>query len=87
VGEYAEMMLDGTCCSSCGEFLECNFDLDVDEEGCVRDLSPGFPMMCASCQADQRAAETPPKPRKPRIRGAGRKRRPVKMNRMEGDNG
>lgn len=51
MGEYAEMMLDGTCCSQCGEFLECNFDLDnLDEDGCVIDTAPGFPMVCAACQ-------------------------------------
>lgn len=35
MGEYAEMMLDGTCCASCGEFL------DADPQG--------FPGFCASC--------------------------------------
>lgn len=34
---YAEMMLDGTCCSCCGEFLG-----DGD----------GFAMMCPSCSDD-----------------------------------
>lgn len=39
MGEYAEMMLDGTCCSSCGEYL------GGDE---------GFPVICASCKRDER---------------------------------
>ena len=36
MGDYAEMMLDGTCCCSCGEFLD-----DPDLCG---------PSYCASCQ-------------------------------------
>lgn len=35
MGDYAEMMLDGTCCCSCGEFLG-----DGD----------GYAAYCASCQ-------------------------------------
>lgn len=38
MGEYAEMMLDGTCCCSCGEFLG-----DGD----------GYAVYCASCQPDE----------------------------------
>lgn len=38
MGEYAEMMLDGTYCQSCGEFL------NGGEDG------EGFPMFCAGCQ-------------------------------------
>lgn len=34
MGEYAEMMLDGTCCSSCGEYLGSD---------------AGYPIMCAGC--------------------------------------
>lgn len=34
MGEYAEMMLDGTCCSGCGEFLG---------------SSQGYPIECRSC--------------------------------------
>lgn len=34
MGEYAEMMLDGTCCQCCGEFL------GGDE---------GYPVFCAGC--------------------------------------
>ena len=37
MGEYAEMMLDGTCCSSCGEYL-------------FNDDPEGFPVMCPGCQ-------------------------------------
>lgn len=35
MGDYAEMMLDGTCCCSCGEFLG---------------GGDGFAVYCASCQ-------------------------------------
>lgn len=38
MGEYAEMMLDGTCCCSCGEFLDSDGD--------------GIPAYCASCQPE-----------------------------------
>lgn len=38
MGEYAEMMLDGTCCCSCGEFLDGDGD--------------GIPAYCSSCQPE-----------------------------------
>lgn len=38
MGEYAELMLDGTCCSSCGEYLG---------EG------DGFPVQCAGCAPER----------------------------------
>jgi len=38
MGEYAEMMLDGTCCCSCGEFLG-----DGD----------GFAAYCSSCEPEE----------------------------------
>jgi hypothetical protein len=41
MGEYAEMMLDGTMCASCGEFIN---------------TGNGFPTYCRSCEKDQRAA-------------------------------
>lgn len=34
MGEYAEMMLDGTCCSQCGEYIG---------------TDNGFPTVCAGC--------------------------------------
>ena len=37
MGEYAEMMLDGTCCSTCGEYI------GTDNE---------YPTMCAGCAAE-----------------------------------
>lgn len=40
MGEYAEMMLDGTCCQSCGEFLNDGHEGD------------GYPQFCASCQPE-----------------------------------
>lgn len=38
MGEYADMMLDGTCCVQCGEYLGGDGD--------------GFPVMCASCDSE-----------------------------------
>lgn len=37
MGEYAEMMLDGTCCACCGEYLG---------------TDAGFPVYCAGCAPD-----------------------------------
>ena len=59
MGEYAEMMLDGTCCSSCGEYL------GGDE---------GYPVQCPSCsgamddeiddwEVPRPRRRNPPKPR------------------------
>ena len=42
MGEIADMMLDGTMCEGCGEFLYDGAD------------GPGFPQYCAACQADGR---------------------------------
>jgi uncharacterized Zn finger protein (UPF0148 family) len=42
MGEYAEMMLDGTCCSCCGEYL---------------DTRAGYPVMCPSCGDSERKLE------------------------------
>lgn len=39
MGEYAEMMLDGTMCQSCGEFI--NSD-------------NGYPTSCRSCRSDEK---------------------------------
>lgn len=45
MGEYAEMMLDGTCCEGCGEFIG-----DGD----------GFPRYCSpQCAADRGVAQAP----------------------------
>jgi hypothetical protein len=49
MGEIADMMLDGTMCSCCGEWLNDGEDGD------------GYPMMCESCAAQQ---ESEPKPKK-----------------------
>ena len=38
MGEYAEMMLDGTCCAQCGEYLD-----DDDADGIPR-------YCCAACE-------------------------------------
>jgi len=48
MGDIAEMMLDGTLCQSCGEYIG-------------RDS--GYPMFCAGCNP-QRQQYKPPKPRK-----------------------
>ncbi|GKV66728.1 hypothetical protein NCCP2331_28810 [Sporosarcina sp. NCCP-2331] len=43
MGEYAEMILDGSCCDRCGEFLG----------------SPsGYPGMCQDCHHEWSATET-----------------------------
>lgn len=53
MGEYAEMILDGTCCQCCGEFLNDGEDGD------------GFAVFCAACQPIGEAAEkVSPKKRK-----------------------
>jgi hypothetical protein len=46
MGEAAEMMLDGTCCSSCGEYLGGN---------------EGYPVQCASCRHDDKYAPRVPR--------------------------
>jgi hypothetical protein len=38
MGEYAEMMLDGTCCQQCGEYLGSD---------------NGFPTSCPSCAGEE----------------------------------
>lgn len=37
MGEYAEMMLDGTCCSQCGDFLGGDDGYPVICDGCRRE--------------------------------------------------
>lgn len=44
MGEYAEMMLEGDACSTCGEYLG-----DGD----------GFPRQCASCRRDEEREDRP----------------------------
>ena len=51
MGEIAEMMLDGTMCAGCGEWLHDGDDGD------------GFPGYCASCAPDYE--EKPVRRRKP----------------------
>lgn len=46
MGEYAEMMLDGTCCSSCGDYL------GGDD---------GFPIQCESCRRAERSEPRVPR--------------------------
>lgn len=69
MGEIADMMLDGTLCEQCGEYID-------DELG-----SPGYPRLCPACQSSQRRedkkaqarrkAKKRPKKRKPK-RGSQR---------------
>lgn len=49
MGEIAEMMLDGTMCQGCGEFL------------CDGEDGQGFPGYCESCQrqADEESGQIP----------------------------
>jgi len=49
MGEITDMILDGTLCSVCGEFL-----VGFGEDG----ESQGFPGMCASCATDASDVET-----------------------------
>ena len=42
MGEIADMMLEGTMCQECGEFI------DDGEEG------PGYPRLCAGCAGRQK---------------------------------
>lgn len=51
MGEIADMILDGTMCQGCGEWLHDGEDGD------------GFPGWCPSCQPDD---EYVPKPKKPK---------------------
>lgn len=41
MGEYAEMMLDGTLCEGCGVYL----DNDLE----------GFPQLCSDCAEERRS--------------------------------
>lgn len=50
MGEYAEMMLDGTCCECCGEYIG---------------LDGGFPQYCSKKCAVARGAYWPLKKDKP----------------------
>lgn len=79
MGEIAEMMLDGTMCSACGEFLECNFDMDGGADGIIEDTSPGFPMMCAACQYEAERSDVPVAPT-PKKRRAHKRSRVAKAN-------
>ncbi len=49
MGEYADMMIDGTCCVQCGEYL-------------FNDDPWGIPELCEGCQSDL-AQKQPPRPK------------------------
>lgn len=61
MGDIADMMLDGTLCQMCGEFMGSEGD--------------GFPIVCGGCQATQDVDEfgisldepTPQKTKKPKV--------------------
>lgn len=53
MGEIAEMMLDGTMCAGCGEFLNDGEDGD------------GFPEYCSACAPDY---EEPKKSKRPAVK-------------------
>ena len=48
MGDISEMMLDGTLCEVCGEF--------IDEEDC------GYPRKCAACSQDDSPEKGKKKP-------------------------
>lgn len=56
MGEIAEMMLDGTLCEGCGEYLDGG--------------GMGFPMRCGGCGGGDDAAPAPPAPSKAKRRRA-----------------
>ena len=58
MGEYAEMMLDGTCCAGCGEYLG---------------RSDGYAIYCRSCERDGHGYAPTKKPRKERPADRGEK--------------
>lgn len=45
MGEMAEDMVDGTCCSVCGQYFQDPDDPD-DSESCY---THGYPVACKSC--------------------------------------
>ena len=63
MGEIADMMLDGTMCQWCGEWLH------GGEDG------PGYPGLCASCAREERAGRQAEKVKCPtcgkRVKAAG----------------
>lgn len=44
MGEIADMMLDGTLCQGCGEYMD--------------DSEPGYPRFCYSCRREERENTT-----------------------------
>jgi hypothetical protein len=69
MGDIADMMLDGTLCEGCGEFL--NYE------------SPGFPCYCKACRQQQKEAKkatyVPPAP-KAKCTICGRKVKPTGLS-------
>lgn len=57
MGEYAEMMLDGTCCEGCGEYLGngdgfpqyCSPECAGGRDALVRKKAPPRPYDCRHC--------------------------------------
>jgi len=63
MGEIAEMMLDGTMCEGCGEFMN------------IGGEAPGYPQRCAAC--GEEPDDSQPVDYRP-LKTAGQKRRRVK---------
>ncbi len=63
MGEYAEMMLDGTCCSSCGDFL----DIDGLASGAFEPA--GFAQLCESCKRQDRYEGRLPRGSRYKVKG------------------
>lgn len=48
MGEYAEDLMDGTCCQYCGVFHDDVFKEPLDEPF----IPQGFPWTCSDCKED-----------------------------------
>lgn len=58
MGDIANMMLDGTMCVQCGEWIN-------DGE-----TGPGYPIMCESCAANAPPDDDEPAPKPKKKKGA-----------------
>lgn len=63
MGEYAEMMLDGTCCACCGEYIGSDNGFATYCTGCAPDFGvEPFSGLPVERLRPKRAIEPPPKP-------------------------
>lgn len=67
MGEIADMMLEGTLCQTCGEYID-------DDIG-------GFPRTCAGCDASDMLLRDAPEPPKKKLTEAQRAKRREKRRR------